>query len=335
MKRLPKLLIPVLVLAIAGAGAGWYFSSATADSTDELTLYGNVEIRDARLAFKERDRITAILVEEGDRVSKGQLLARLDTERLKTQIDEAQASTDAQAAVVKRLEAGTRKEEIAAARAKVSASEARYQNLLQRFQRIRHTTAAKATSQQTLDDARANADVAKAQLAADRQALVLALAGPRKETILEAKSRLKALQDGLALLKIRYGDLSLKAPEAGVVRSRLLEPGDMAGPDIPVLSLSLTDPKWIRAYIPEPELGRIHQGMAAQVISDSYPNQPFSGWVGFISPVAEFTPRSVETTDLRTKLVYEVRVFVKDPQDHLRLGAPVTVTLREGGKGPA
>ena len=335
MKRLPKVLIPVALIVVAGAVAGWYFSTATADSSDELTLYGNVEIRDARLAFKEQDRITNILVEEGDRVTEGQLLARLDTNRLQAQINEAQSSMDAQAAVVKRLEEGTRKEEIAEARAKVKASDARYQNELQRFQRIKQTTAAKATSQQNLDDARASLDVATAQLAADQQALELALAGPRKETIVEAKARLKSLQDGLALLKIRYGDLWLKAPEAGVVRSRLLEPGEMAGPDTPVLSLSLTNPKWVRAYIPEPELGRIRQGMKAQVISDSYPTQPFSGWIGFISPVAEFTPRNVETTDLRTKLVYEVRVFVKDPQDRLRLGAPVTVTVEEGGKGPA
>ena len=335
MKRLPKVLIPVAFIVVAGAVAGWYFSTATADSSDELTLYGNVEIRDARLAFKEQDRITNILVEEGDRVTEGQLLARLDTNRLQAQINEAQSSMDAQAAVVKRLEEGTRKEEIAEARAKVKASDARYQNELQRFQRIKQTTAAKATSQQNLDDARASLDVATAQLAADQQALELALAGPRKETIVEAKAQLKALQDGLALLKIRYGDLWLKAPEAGVVRSRLLEPGEMAGPDTPVLSLSLTNPKWVRAYIPEPELGRIRQGMKAEVISDSYPTQPFSGWIGFISPVAEFTPRNVETTDLRTKLVYEVRVFVKDPQDRLRLGAPVTVTVEEGGKGPA
>lgn len=109
----------------------------------------------------------------------------------------------------------------------------------------------------------------------------------------------------------------------------------MAGPNAPVLTLSLTDPKWVRAYISEPNLGQIHQGMAAKVTSDAYPQDAFSGWVGFISPVAEFTPRSVETVDLRSKLVYEVRVFVKDPQDRLRLGAPVTVMLVPDGKARA
>jgi len=335
MKKVFKKLIPVFILVIAGAAAGWHFYAGRADSAKALTLYGNVEIRDAQLAFKEQDRITAVLVDEGDRVSDGQLLAQLDTKRLEAQIDEAKASIEAQTEAVRRLEEGTRKEVIEEARSKVKASEARYRHELQRLQRIKQTTAVHATSQQSLDDARARVDVEKAQLKADRQALELALAGPRKTTILEARARLKALEEGLGLLKIRYRDRSLRSPAAGVVRSRLLEPGEMAGPNYPVLAIALTDPKWVRTYISEPNLGQIQEGMAARVISDSYPQDAFSGWIGFISPVAEFTPRNVETVDLRSKLVYEVRVFVKDPQDRLRLGAPVTVTLERSQKDRA
>jgi len=108
-----------------------------------------------------------------------------------------------------------------------------------------------------------------------------------------------------------------------------LEPGEMAGPTHPVFILALTDPKWVRAYVPEPELGRIRLGMKARVLNDSFPEKSLDGWVGFISPVAEFTPRTVETEDLRTKLVYEARVFVQDEQDLLRLGMPVTVLIDE------
>ena len=123
--------------------------------------------------------------------------------------------------------------------------------------------------------------------------------------------------------------MTLKAPTAGVIESRILEPGEMAGPTRPVLVLALTDPKWVRAYVPEPELGRIRLGMKASVLSDSFPGESMDGWVGFISPVAEFTPRTVETEDLRTKLVYEARVFVHDNRDMLRLGMPVTVLIDE------
>jgi HlyD family secretion protein len=108
----------------------------------------------------------------------------------------------------------------------------------------------------------------------------------------------------------------------------------MVSPQRPVFSLALIDPKWIRAYVSEKDLGKVRPGAVASVTVDSFPDRRFAGWVGFISPVAEFTPKAVQTTELRTSLVYEVRVFVKDPADELRLGMPATVSLpREQGEG--
>lgn len=121
--------------------------------------------------------------------------------------------------------------------------------------------------------------------------------------------------------------MALTSPAAGVIQNRILEPGEMASASRPVVTLALTDPKWVRAYVPEPYLGRINLGMKARILSDSFPDQTFDGWIGFISPVAEFTPKTVETEDLRTKLVYEVRVFVHDSKDKLRLGMPTTVIV--------
>ena len=122
-------------------------------------------------------------------------------------------------------------------------------------------------------------------------------------------------------------DAVLVAPTAGTVRTRLLEPGDMASPQTPVLSLAITDPKWVRVYADETDLPLIHPGQKAWVEVDGLPKHRFAGWVGFISPEAEFTPKSVETAQLRTSLVYEVRIFVKDPHDDLRLGMPATVIV--------
>ena len=101
----------------------------------------------------------------------------------------------------------------------------------------------------------------------------------------------------------------------------------MASPAQPAFTLAITDPKWVRAYVDEPDLGWVREGMPATVTVDSFPARSFTGWVGFISSVAEFTPKTVETTQLRSNLVYEVRVFVRDPQDALRLGMPATVRL--------
>jgi HlyD family secretion protein len=338
MKRFLKIVIlAVLFISIGVLGGVWFIKMKNNSFATELKIYGNIDIRDANLAFNEQERIAEIFVEEGDRVKKGQVLARLKTHRLDAQIKEAEAQIAAQKEVVKRFEAGTRWQEIEQVRAEVTAAEARVRNTRLNFERIKKTSGAGATSQQALDNARAQLDVDQAQLKVKEKALNLALEGPRKEDIAAAKDTLTALEASLSFLKIRLADMTLISPASGVIQNRNLEPGEMASPDRPVVTLALTDPKWVRAYVPEPDFGRINLGMKAKILSDSFPDQSFEGWIGFISPVAEFTPKTVETEDLRTKLVYEVRVFVHDSEDLLRLGMPVTVivdsTVRSDASG--
>jgi HlyD family secretion protein len=338
MKRFFKIVIlAVIFISVGVLGSRWFIKMKNNPSATELKIYGNIDIRDANLAFNEQERIAEIFVEEGDRVKKGQVLAILQTHRLEAQIQEAEAQIAAQQEVVKRLEAGTRPQEIGQAHAEVAAAKATVRNSMLNFERISKTSGAGATSQQALDNARAQLDVDQAQLKVKEKALNLALEGPRKEDIAAAKNTLEALKASLSLLKIRLADMTLISPSPGIIRNRILEPGEMANPTRPVVTLALTDPKWVRAYVPEPDLGRINLGMKAKILSDSFPDQSFEGWIGFISPVAEFTPKTVETEDLRTKLVYEVRVFVHDSEDLLRLGMPVTVivdsTVRSDASG--
>lgn len=323
-----KRTLPVIILVIAaGGGLWWYFGNGRPDDEHRLTLYGNVEIRDAHLAFNEREYIAEVLVEEGDTVEKGQVLARLDKDRLNAAIAGAEAQLEAREQVVKQLERGTRPQQVEQARAEVAASEARLENARLDLERVRSTTASGASPAQALDDAQARYRVEQEVLEVRRKALDLALAGPREEEIAQAKASRDAAAAELRLLNVRLEESGLRAPAPGVVQSRILEPGEMAAPNRPVLTLALTDPKWVRTYVSEPNLGRIRQGLEATVYSDSFPDKTYKGWVGFISSVAEFTPKTVETTDLRPKLVYETRVYVEDPNDELRLGMPVTVTL--------
>jgi len=327
MKRLIRIIILVVLVSGVILGVRWFLQAEGNLSASALRIYGNIDIRKADLAFNEQERIDQIFVEEGDRVALGQVLARLQTNRLEAQIREIQAKINAQQEVVKRLNAGTRPQEIEQARAEVAAARARVKNAMKNYERIRETSGAGATSQQALDNIRAQLDVDQAQLTVKEKALNLALEGPRKEDIAEAKNNLETLKASLSLLQIRLADLTLTSPSTGVIQNRILEPGEMASPTRPVVTLALTDPKWVRAYVSEPDLGRINLGMKAKILSDSFPDQSFEGWIGFISPVAEFTPKTVETEDLRTKLVYEVRVFVHDSNDLLRLGMPVTVIV--------
>jgi HlyD family secretion protein len=196
----------------------------------------------------------------------------------------------------------------------------------------------RAVSRQDLDAARDAYDSAQAHLVSAQKALVLEVIGPRQEDIAEARDQLRADEADLATAQQELADAELCAPLDTVVRSRLVEPGDMSSPTQAAFTLAIVDPKWVRAYVDEPDLGLVHEGMTARVSVDSYPGRTFPGWVGFISPMAEFTPKTVETTQLRSSLVYEVRVFVRDPADLLRQGMPATVYLplrRSGMSGAA
>jgi HlyD family secretion protein len=320
-------LLAVLVLA-AGFGVWWWLHGRSA--RDALTLYGNIDLRQVDLAFNDSERVSELLVKEGDKVSRGQVLARLDTGRLQPQLDQAEALADAQQSAVEKLHRGNRPQEIAQARANLAqdqADAADAEAKRNRDQDLWDRSQGKAMSRQDLDDAISAAKVADAKVAAQQQALELEVLGPRKEDIDQAEAQLRADRAQVALLKRQVADAELIAPLNAVVRSRVLEPGDMASPQKTAFSLAILDPKWVRAYVSEPDLGQVRQGERATVSVDAFPGRSFSGWVGFISPMAEFTPKSVETSDLRSSLVYEIRIFVDDPADQLRLGMPATVTL--------
>jgi len=321
----------ILLLIIFAAAAGGYLYRQThhkVETKDELYLFGNVDVRQVELAFNSSERIAEVLVEEGDSIKKGQLISKLELERFEFAIDRDQALLDAQRQVIARLEAGSRPEEIRKARADVEAAKANARDSEQRLQRIIKLVPTKAATQQDLDDAQATALAAKARTQALQATLDLAIAGPRKEDIAEAKAMFKRYEAELALAKHDLNDAHLYSPSNGIVQERILEVGDMASPQKTVYTIALTDPVWVRAYVTEPDLGKIFEGMKAAVLTDSFPDKQYEGWVGFISPTAEFTPKPVETTELRTKLVYQVRVFVKNPQNELRLGMPATVKIQ-------
>ena len=138
---------------------------------------------------------------------------------------------------------------------------------------------------------------------------------------------MQALQEELSRQDYLLSQYELLAPADGVVRSRLLEAGDMAGSTAPVFKISLLDKKWVRVYVKETDLGKIYEGQDARVYIDSQPEKPLTGQVGYIAGTAEFTPKTVQTDDLRTALVYEVRVYVNDEDNVLRLGMPATVRI--------
>jgi len=317
----------VLLLAVVATVVYRHSGERDIGHESRLVLYGNVDIRESDLTFNNSEHIDKILVQEGDRVRAGQLLVTLHDERMKAEVAAAQAQLAARRAALTRLQSGSRPEEVAQARANVAAAEARLLDAQHTFDRTRDLHAKKSVSQQALDDAQAQLVTARAELKVAEQSLELAVQGPRAEDIEEASAMLNASEAQLALSQEVLNDTRLYAPADGVIRNRILEPGDMASPLKPVLTLAMMNPVWVRTYAPETELGRLAPGMRAEITTDSYPGKTYDGWIGFVSPTAEFTPKNVETPELRTRLVYQLRVYVCNPQDELRLGMPATVAI--------
>lgn len=323
--------IAAVVLLLAAALAwGWWQRGRADDHPRVLLLYGNVDQRQVSLAFNTAERIAELTVREGDPVSLGQVLGRLDVRTPRLRVAQAEAQLGVAEQALARLKAGTRPEEIAQARAAAAAAAADAEfaaQQLARLQAARDETAGRGVAQQDLDAAAARRKVALAQRDSADKALALAIAGPRREDIAQAAAQLAAARADKALAERQIEESELKAPIAAVVRARLLETGDLASPQRPVFTLAIMQPKWVRAFVPEARLSQIRPGMAAQVSTDSAPTQPLPGRIGFIASVAEFTPKTVQTEELRTSLVYEVRIEVDDPEDTLRLGMPATVRI--------
>jgi HlyD family secretion protein len=323
--------IALVLAGLVGLGLlSWWWLESHQRTRTELELYGNIDLRQVELPFNGSERVAEVLVQEGDHVSRGQLLARLDTSRLSPQVAKAAADLAAQQQIVERLHHGNRPAEIDQARANVDAARADAVNARAQYERLHslfETTAGRALSRQDLDSAKATLDAADARLHANEKALALEVAGPRREDVAQGEAQLLSQQAALALLQQQLRDAELRAPLDAVVRSRIVEPGEISSPQKSAFTLAIVDPKWVRAYVSETDLGSVREGVKASITVDAFPGRSFPGWVGFISPTAEFTPKSVETPELRSSLVYELRVFVQDPKDELRLGSPATVHL--------
>jgi HlyD family secretion protein len=325
-------IVPLVVLLALAAGATWWwYRGAGEQSTDAvLTLHGNVDIRQVQLAFNGSERIAQMPFQEGDPVHSGDLLASLDRTRFQYAVDQATARVAAQREIVAKLTAGSRPEEIRQLEAEVEAARYGADNAERTSLRLADLAQSNMVPQEQADNAQAVADAARAKWRAATEALRLAQAGFRKEDIAAAEATLRAEQAQLDLAQRQLDDSALYAPADGVIQQRLLEPGDMASPQRPVYTLALTSPLWIRAYVGETDLGQIKPGMPAEVQTDSFPGKSYDAWVGYVSPSAEFTPKSVETREVRTALVYQVRVFVCNPENQLRLGMPAVVNLDLG-----
>jgi HlyD family secretion protein len=298
-----------------------------------LTLHGNVDVRTVDLAFRVNGRIARVNVEEGQAVRAGQELAALDTASLDARIAERSAQVEQARAQLARLGNGSRAQEIGEARARVAAAAAGATAAEAEYRRRRPLVAPGAISRAVWDQTVADRARARAQLAEARQALSLLSSGSRAEDITAAQAQVRAAEAARRSASTDLSDTRLVAPLDAIVDTRAREPGAIVQPGETVLTLAMNRPMRVRAYIAEPDLGRISPGMAVEVTADGNP-KTYRGTIGAISPKAEFTPRTVETENLRTDLVYRLRIIVTDPDDALRQGQPVTIRVPAARPAP-
>ena len=328
---LTKIALAALVLlglGLGGRALGWWGGAA---DDGQLRLYGNVEIREVALGFRVGGRIDKLLVDEGDRVTPGQLLARLETRPLLDRLASADARLDAATASEARTVNGSRPQEIATAQAAVRDAEAALGESRRLHERRRALLDKGFISRADYQSSEAGVTAATARLNSARALLSLAQEGSRSEDKAASAANRQAVSAERRAVATDISDTDLKATEPGQVLTRAREAGAIVQPGETVLSLALTQPVRVRAYVAEPDLAKVRPGMKVTVTADGT-GKRWSAVIGFISPVAEFTPKTVQTEQLRTDLVYRLRLTVEDPKGELRQGQPVTVLVPSGSR---
>jgi membrane fusion protein YbhG len=353
--------------------------------SEPLKVSGFIEAYEIRIGSRVGGRVQKVLVDEGDAVKKGDTLVTLepfdlqerraqaaaelaartaDYQRLKAgfrgeEVEQAKAQYDRLSAKLTELENGPRKQEIAAAEARVRLADSELQLAQEQLARTERLVARNAATEEELEEDSTNLrvarstlevrqeelaqlkegtrpeeiDAAKAQLEEARQAWLLKQHGYRAEEVAQAEASVKAAQSALDVIDQQIGELTITAPVDAVVEAVDLQPGDLVSPNAPVLSLMETSRMWVRAYVPENDLN-LKVGQELPVTVDSFPGERFRGHVSFVARQAEFTPSNVQTPEERSKQVFRIRVTLDEGLDRLRPGMSADVWLNgQGGDG--
>ena len=322
-------ILSVLVVALA---SGYYFYfrprwTNKAANTKVLKLSGNIETHESVVGFKVQGRIVELLVQEGQWVEKGTLLARLDSDDYRQQVAMDQATVGVQRAQLGLALAGTRRQQLQVAAKALDDARADFNQKQIDFKRAETLYREGVGPQDTRDQAETNLKRAQAMVERAQQEYDQAQEGTRKEELAVSRATLRQAEQKLRLSRINLGYTTLYAPKPGVILVRQAELGEVAAPNTPVVTLGDLDNVWLRAYISETDLGRIRFGTPAVIRTDTYPGKTYHGRVSFISDKAEFTPKSVQTFKERVTLVYRIKIDVENPNHDLKPGMPADAEI--------
>ncbi len=377
--RLARIVAVLLVVAALAVGGPFALRILNSGGAPAILVTGNMEATQVDVSAKIAGRVLSLRVREGDRVTEGQLLVRLDDAELKAEVERAEAALKSAEAQLRDLLAGARREEIEEARATADRAQSQLNDLLagsrreeieqareavrsaeatrvwteRDFKRAQELFAKELIAMQEVDRVRQAYEVAVAQERSARANLQLVEAGPRRDQIEAARAQLKAARDHLDLLLAgprpwqveaargqvtqaraaldlagsRLREATIVSPINGVVLRKNLEAGEMANPGVSILTLVDPTDLWLRAYVPETDIGRIKVGMAARITIDAYKDRTFTGKITEIASEAEFTPKNIQTKKERINLVFRIKIAVDNPEGFLKPGMPADADI--------
>ncbi|WP_152018329.1 HlyD family efflux transporter periplasmic adaptor subunit [Aliarcobacter butzleri] len=322
-----KLTIALIILLISFISYKIY-SNIFLKNENNLTFYGNIDTRTVNVGFRFLGKIENITKDEGEIVKKDEVLVKLDTASLEKSLEELNEKIFASKLELSKLQTGYRQEEILEAKAAMEEAIENLNKTKDTYNRQANLFKTKSTSEENFTISQLNYKQALATLDKAKALYELRKNGYRNEDIKIQESNLKSLEIQAEKLKIDLNDSVIKAPVDGVILTRFKEIGAITNAGESILEIAKTDEFWVRAYIDEKNLGNIRPGLKMSIQTDSR-SENYEGVIGFISPVAEFTPKNIETQELRADLVYSFRVIVKNPDDKIRQGMPVTLKIAQ------
>ena len=324
-RRIWLLVLAILILAAGGYGYWRISGFGTPTPPNRIIVSGNIEAHESVLSFTQvQAPIVELALDEGAAVTKDTVLARVDDRLYRQQIEIDRANLGVATAQV-----AVNESNLSAARSSVTSDEFDLTQKQQDYGRAQELVKTNAISIQGRDLAFTAARQSAATLAHDQAMVQVATT-----TVALSTANQAAVAAKLALDEVTLGYTTLRAPFAGVISVREAELGQLAGPGVAIFTLDDLDHVWLRAYVNEPDLGKVRLGGTADVTTDTYPGKIYHGRISFISPEAEFTPKTVETHAERVTLVYRIRIDIENTSHELLPGMPADATIAALPSGP-
>ncbi|MDF2501023.1 MAG: hypothetical protein K0Q77_1737 [Anaerosporomusa subterranea] len=326
MKKRLRVLI-LLLVAILATG-GYFLYQKKQANPNQVKVSGNIEVTTVGVGFKVAGHVDRRLVDEGDSVKKGQIIANLETADLELDVANANAQLLVAQVTLGQLMNGSRSQDVSAAQAALRSVEADKQNAAMEYRRMQQLFMQSAVSAQDRDRSQTAYAMATARADQAAQQLSVVEEGPRKEEIELAAARVEQVKQLLNLAKTRLAYAQITAPVDGVVLSKNIEVGEYVSPGTPVVTIGDLNQVWLKAYIAETDFGKVKLGQKVAVTTDTYPNKVYNGTISFIASEAEFTPKNIQTTEERVKLVYRIKIVVENNDHALKPGMPADAEIK-------